>query len=177
MSLIRSAVAANLVVIQQGPRLLSALGDARYTQRQPLCFDSAIGGHMRHIIEHYLGFLAGLDRQEINYEERARDPHIESDAVYASSVLDSIAERLEQFARAGTNETILVHAETAPDGETSVASSFVRELEFLLSHTIHHYALIAVMARVMGVEPEPTFGRAPSTMKYERSRAASSCAR
>ncbi len=29
-------------------------------------------------------------------------------------------------------------------------TSFVRELELLLSHTVHHYALVAVMCRLEG---------------------------
>lgn len=175
----RAAVSANLTVIHQGIRLLDALEVSHYTQRLPLCFNSAIGGHMRHVIDHYTGFLAGLDGAGINYEKRQRDALVEGDPRHAAAVLESVATRLTAFAdHAGEPSAILVYSETSPDGETCVGSSHIRELEFLLSHTIHHYALIAVMARMLGIEPEPTFGIAPSTMRYEQSRAAATpCAR
>jgi len=44
-----------------------------------------------------------------------------------------------------------------------------------LSHTIQHYALVAVMARLQGCGPEASFGIAPSTLKYQQAQAV--CAR
>lgn len=47
-------------------------------------------------------------------------------------------------------------------------SSLKRELQFLLSHTIHHYSLIALALRLQGFEPGAAFGVAPSTLKNWR---------
>ena len=47
-------------------------------------------------------------------------------------------------------------------------SSIARELQSLLSHTVHHYAFIAVALRLQGVEPASDFGVAPSTLEYWR---------
>ena len=47
-------------------------------------------------------------------------------------------------------------------------SSVARELQFLVSHTVHHYAVIAAMLRPQGIEPGVDFGVAPSTLKYEQ---------
>jgi hypothetical protein len=47
-------------------------------------------------------------------------------------------------------------------------SSLLRELQFLLSHTIHHYSLIVLALRVQGFEPGVEFGVAPSTLKHWR---------
>jgi hypothetical protein len=41
-----------------------------------------------------------------------------------------------------------------------------RELQYLLSHTIHHYAIIGSILRAQGVEPGPDFGVAPSTLRH-----------
>jgi hypothetical protein len=41
-----------------------------------------------------------------------------------------------------------------------------RELQFLASHTVHHYALIAHLARDRGVGVAPEFGVAPATLDY-----------
>jgi hypothetical protein len=41
-----------------------------------------------------------------------------------------------------------------------------RELAFVLSHTVHHNALIAVMALTLGVSIPDRFGYAPSTIAH-----------
>jgi uncharacterized damage-inducible protein DinB len=171
---VAAAIAANLAVIRQGGVLLAALGDSRYAARQPLCFNASIGGHFRHILEHYQGFLSGLDDGEIDYEHRARDPRVENDSRHAAALLDAIAQRLEELAPSLANHELLLCAETARGIATT--TTVLRELEFLLSHTIHHYALVAVMARLQGVEPAPGFGVAPSTLRFQETQAAASCA-
>ena len=47
-----------------------------------------------------------------------------------------------------------------------------RELQVLSSHTVHHFALIAVTLRMHGVEMDPDFGMAPSTLRYLASKTA-----
>ena len=50
------------------------------------------------------------------------------------------------------------------------ASSLSRELQFLLSHLVHHQALVAVMLRVYGFVPTEEFGVAPATLENRRVR-------
>lgn len=169
---IAAAVQANLAVIRQGIALLSTLNDDRYVCRIDAAYRASIGGHLRHIIEHYLGFLGGLDHGLVDYENRARDPLMETSRTYAADTLAAIADRLETLAEAGADRPMPLHAETSPDARAE--TSVLRELEFLLSHTIHHYALVAVMARLQGFEPAGDFGIAPSTLKHQRQTA---CAR
>ncbi len=168
-----AAIEANTAVIRQGMALVSVLGRARYTRRIHACYDASIGGHLRHIIEHYQGFLAGLGADPIDYENRPRNRTIEVDPEHALSTMAELVRSLIALPPATRNRTVAIASESAP-GLTS-PSSLLRELEFLLSHTIHHYALIATMARLQGVEPEPTFGVAPSTLKFQREQTA--CAR
>lgn len=170
---IHSAIAANLTVIQQGVDLIGTMTAENYSRRIQLCYNASVGGHMRHILEHYQAFVRGLDDGEIAYEKRVRDPLVENDPSYAGGLLESIAQQLSSLADSLGNRTLHYCAETT-EGITS-ATTVLRELEFLLSHTIHHYALVAVMARLQGYEPEATFGIAPSTLKFQRSQA--TCAR
>jgi hypothetical protein len=60
-----------------------------------------------------------------------------------------------------------------PDPSSWSCSSVRRELQSLVSHTVHHYALIALMLQLNGVEPTEEFGVAPSTLKQWRATAAS----
>jgi uncharacterized damage-inducible protein DinB len=164
-SSVAAAIQANLAVIRQGVDLLQELGDERYAARVAIVHGASVGGHMRHIIEHYLSFLNGWADGAVNYEDRARDPSLERDAALAGETLSAIDDRLRELAREGGDRRLRVHAETSAD--TAADSSGLRELEFLLSHTIHHYALVAVLARMQGVEPAGGFGVAPSTLKHQ----------
>jgi uncharacterized damage-inducible protein DinB len=55
----------------------------------------------------------------------------------------------------------------------SVSSTF-RELQFLATHTVHHFALVALLLRQRGVEVPVEMGVAPSTLEHWKS--SDSCA-
>ncbi|MBW8782227.1 MAG: DinB family protein [Verrucomicrobia bacterium] len=176
--MIAHSVRDNLAAIEQGLDLLTDISPAHYVQRAPLCFNSTAGGHLRHVIEHYLSFLQGLQTGEVDYEARSRDPLIESDPDYAAGQLEIIKRRLAAFAEANADRPLRVRVETAPSGAVAPwsASTALRELEFLLSHTVHHYALVAVVCRLAGQAVPPDFGMAPSTLRYLKTQTAA-CAR
>ena len=54
------------------------------------------------------------------------------------------------------------------------ASTGRRELQFLLSHSVHHYAIIAMICGQHEIEVPEGFGVAPSTLKYRESTAGDS---
>lgn len=171
---LQAAVDANLAAIAQGIALLASLNEALYRARIPTCFNACIGGHIRHIIDHYQAFLRGLESGEIDYEARTRDPSLEADPAHARAVFQGVAERLSSSL---TRERSVGYVAETVETVASPTSP-LRELEFLLSHTIHHYALVAVMARLQGFEPEPSFGIAPSTLAFQRTQSpALACAR
>ena len=51
---------------------------------------------------------------------------------------------------------------------TVTARRATRELEFAISHTIHHHALIKERLRHLGIEFDEKFGVAPSTLEYRK---------
>jgi uncharacterized damage-inducible protein DinB len=165
----------NVAALQQGIELLSGLSVQRYTQRTPACFNSTAGGHLRHIIEHYFSFLNGTENGEIDYEARARDPLIENDPAYAIAQLESICDRIESLT---ADQILRVRSESTPVNAPPIwcASSTLRELEFLLSHTVHHYALIGVICQLAGQTLPKDFGMAPSTLRHLRAQELAVCA-
>ncbi|MFA6961849.1 MAG: hypothetical protein WC205_13930 [Opitutaceae bacterium] len=173
--MIGHAIRDNIAALRQGIELLAGLDTERYTRRAPACFNSAAGGHFRHVIEHYLSFLQGMETGEVDYEARARDPMIENDPAYSLAQLEGIGERLE---RLGKDRALRVRAESVPAGTAPLwaNSSALRELEFLLSHTVHHYALIAVICQLAGQTLPKDFGMAPSTLRHLKAQAAVACA-
>jgi hypothetical protein len=51
-------------------------------------------------------------------------------------------------------------------GDGFVTSSLARELRSVASHTVHHFALVALQLRLAGVAVDPRFGVAPSTWAH-----------
>ncbi len=47
-------------------------------------------------------------------------------------------------------------------------STLKRELQFLVSHTVHHFALIRALLGGSGIDPGESFGLAPSTAAARR---------
>ena len=55
----------------------------------------------------------------------------------------------------------------APGDSPVTGSTVGREMVYAIAHAIHHFALISVMARMMGVKLPEHFGVAPSTVAHE----------
>jgi len=156
----------NCDFLKQGIDLLERHSDDTYVNTDTRTFGSGIGSHMRHVLDHYSSFLAGLETGLVNYDDRARESRIETDRTSGIERAKSLLKKLSD-SRVDPDQAIkvIVSANTKEDDAQSM-STFGRELQFLASHTVHHYALIAIASRMQGIDPPLTFGIAPSTLKY-----------
>ena len=160
-------ITTNIRWLRQALRLLERLDDSVYSSTAPGFGPHRVGAHLRHILEFYQCFLDGLDGSHIDYDSRRRDESIERSRHAASIAITSIIHALG--AHAEQERIVWVRME---DAEASgVANSFMessisRELQVLSSHTVHHFALIAMTLRAHGVQIDPDFGMAPSTLRY-----------
>lgn len=167
-AVINAAAQSNIILLAQGAEMIDRLGSEWYGEKVATCFNSAAGGHFRHTIEHYQALLASLDSGEIDYEGRSRDVRIETDASHARDVMDGLSRGLENvITEELSDRPIQIAAETVEGHK--LQTSLAREMEFLISHTVHHYALIAVIAGAHGVQTPMNFGMAPSTLKHQQS--------
>lgn len=126
-----------------------------------------IGAHLRHILEFDLCALDGIEAHHVDYDARQRNREVETSLQVARAVIHSILARLDLLAHAA-DDVLWVAVEDAGDtlpGECML-SSISRELQFLRSHTIHHFALMVPGLRAAGVPLPPDFGVAPSTLRY-----------
>jgi len=172
-------VTDTLACLAQGIALLRRVSPAQYARPQPECFHSSLGGHFRHNLDHYTCYLEGLAGGRVDYDARTRDSLIETDPAYAAGRLEAVGRDLQALQPDQLAVPLSVRMDTGsdvPDDEAWTPSSGRRELQFLLSHTIHHYALIAVICHQLGVALEPAFGVAPSTLRFQQSQGAA-CAR
>jgi hypothetical protein len=130
--------------------------------------------HLRHIIEFYQAFLEGVGREHIDYDARLRDLRLERSRSAAEGAIHSIMQALRSMPALRSETALRVRMEDAPaaSGDCWMESSVCRELQALSSHTIHHFALIAINLRLGGIEVDPDFGMAPSTLRYLASRTA-----
>lgn len=167
----QTLVKDNIDCLKQGIRLLNKVEGSLYRHLSPQCFESTVGGHIRHNIDHYLSFLNGYVQGRIDYDDRKRDARIEEEPEYASQKMQEIIDGLGQIGDLDLDSPVEVKMDCGCVEESAPwsHSTFRRELQFLLSHTIHHYALIAVICTLQGVKPDPEFGVAPSTLKYKQS--------
>ena len=151
---------------KQGINLLERHSASSYVVNDQRTFGSSIGSHMRHVLDHYSSFLAVIDSGVVNYDARVRETLVETDRVSGIEKAKSILEGLmNSVIDPSQTVKVIVSANTTEDEVHSV-SSVGRELQFLASHTVHHYALIAIASRMQGISPPDTFGIAPSTLKY-----------
>lgn len=165
----------NIGYLQQGIDLLGRLTDEDYVRASKATYGSGIGGHMRHCIDHYTNFLAGLEAGRIDYDARQRDPRIEQERAFAIEKMRELVRSLEALRTRGGDGRISVKMDCGDDTDEKSwwsASTVRREMQFLISHTVHHYALIGMVLKFQGKDPGPEFGMAPSTIRYNQSRAA-----
>lgn len=160
--------AAIIDVLLQGESLLRNIDDEKYTKKLRPAFNSAIGGHYRHCLDHFDSLLQGLDSDEVNYDHRARDQRIENDREFALSETTRILRACNSIPVSFLDCPINVRCQIryANADSALIGSTVGRELMYAVAHTIHHYALIAVMCGLLDATVPDGFGVAPSTLKY-----------
>lgn len=161
-----------IVCLKQGIQLMANLSRELYVKPHASCYDSAIGGHVRHNLDHFFCFQEGVNTGHANYDARPRDELLETDPDYASGKMANLIAFLESLEPQQLLETLKVKMDSGTTHEESNIwsdSSVRRELLFLISHTIHHYALIATLCANEGIDLPKDFGVAPSTLRFRKS--------
>lgn len=156
-------------VLRQGVDLLGAIDDALYTKSEKNQFadGGAVGGHFRHCLEFVNCFLTGIENGRVDYDRRERKSLLETNREYAIAEYTRTIQILENLSFPETANALVVKPEdSAREEDFWCASSIERELDFLQSHTIHHYALIGFKLRAFGFQLPAEFGVAPSTLRF-----------
>ncbi len=161
--------AAVVEVLRQGESLLRKIDNEKYTRKMRPAFNSAIGGHYRHCLDHFKSLLQGLDADEINYDHRERNPRIENDREFALAETQRILDAFQSIPAPFLDCPVHVRSQVnyAVDQTPLIGSTIGRELMYAVAHTIHHYALIAVICGLLDVPVPEGFGVAPSTLKHQ----------
>lgn len=156
-------------VIEQAIDLLDDISLIDYQEVLVPHFSSCIGAHVRHIIDHFLALKQASDSGEINYTKRNRHGDVEQFPQAAIAECKSIRAWLYQTCSAELlNQPLQVITDIDISHTKSIAceSTLERELVFVASHAIHHYALIRIIRNMQGKALPEFFGYAPATVSY-----------
>ncbi len=165
----KSLVGQCVAVLRQGIDLIENLDDALFS-RCETPEKSSVGTHFRHNLDFITNLLNGLETGKLDYNRRERNLQVEQNRQLAVLQFRNSIARLEKLTSETLEKQILVRSETIEN--LWCESSVIRELEFLQSHTIHHYALIETKLVLFGYQVPSGFGVAPSTLEYWKSQTA-----
>ena len=88
-------IGLNITWLRQAEALLDRISDAVYTASPSDLAPHKAGSHLRHILEFYECFLAGLARARIDYDARKRDLSVQTSRAAAQKRIRSLLRRLE----------------------------------------------------------------------------------
>ena len=163
-------IKSNIFFLNQGIELLSNVSDKMYSSNDGNYNKSGIGRHFRHIVEHYFSLL-NEENAVVDYDARERYLKLENSRKLMIETMEEIVFSLNQLLNKSDylQKEIQVRSNEGIGEENSPLSKSTihRELQFLISHTVHHYALIGLILQTMGFNLLPEFGVAPSTLKHE----------
>ena len=162
--------AVSAALLEQSAALVRGLDDAAFCACEIRPDGAGIGPQLRHCADYYRALLDGLEAGRVDYDARKRDALFEVNRAWAARELESLAERLRALDRESKDRTLIVRSEAAvlpPGADPWMHSSLRRELLVLLSHTVHHHALVRERLLTRGIDPGRELGLAPSTREHE----------
>ena len=144
--------------------VIDGLDDVTYLTARQDGVSGSIGAHVRHAIDHVTALVEPASPGLIDYDTRRRGTKIERSRRAAVRELRRLAAALRQISKARSIRLVTVDAVIDSSGRrVKSISTLGRELIFVLSHTVHHQAIIALLLATSGRLLPERFGLAPST--------------
>jgi uncharacterized damage-inducible protein DinB len=164
------------LLMRQLAGVIEGLSDAQYAQNPVGVVESSIGAHVRHCLDHVVALLGAVETGALDYDSRQRGTAIETSRLAALRLIADVERQVARITPDDPDRPVLLSVTLAAGQEAvRVFSSVGRELAYVVSHTIHHNALLNAMVRTLGGSLPERFGYAPGTVAYMESQAR--CAR
>ena len=163
---IESLSLACIRCVSQCQQILAAIPESVFCENS--VGTSSVGAHTRHIIERFSCFIPAYADGQINYDQRKRDQSLELDLNNANKALQAITEDLSLLREVVDSSLSVSESVDEHSDVVTVDSTIERELMGLVSHTIHHLAIIAMLVKAQGYTLNADLGKAPSTIIYEK---------
>ncbi len=163
----RAAILDNIYYLQQATVLLADMTPETFTYKNPPLYQNGVGPHLRHCMDHVELFLQGYADGHVDYDQRPRRDLQQQDPVAMCLWIRELIEKLKNLQVEDLPRSLKVKMDCGSEMMDPWSGSTVfRELQFLISHTVHHFALIAMILRDQGLPVSEGFGVAPSTLKF-----------
>jgi uncharacterized damage-inducible protein DinB len=159
-----SPVSALRRLLDELAALLSGMSTDVYRARVASEVSGSIGEHVRHCLDHVSVLLAVDAAVTLSYDHRHRGTAIETDSTAALQRIEQLGKALAEWPTRSMDGPVRVESRISPSGEAVVGwSTLARELAFVVSHTIHHQAIIGLLLDFQGKPVPSRFGHSPST--------------
>jgi uncharacterized damage-inducible protein DinB len=163
-SLVPAPITSLVRLLDQLKDVISRLDQTAYATAPRNKPSGSIGAHVRHCLGHVTAFLDGVSSGALSYDRRARGTRVEHDRHAALSELDALTEALLDVDPSTLDRPLRLEVQLDPAGAAySVVSTVGRELAYVISHTVHHHATMAVLLSDAGAILPERFGVAAAT--------------
>jgi len=161
----RARITGPLVgLLEQLRDVVALMPKGMYVAQPAARVSGSIGQHVRHCLDHVSAFTAAVSGEALSYDQRLRGTTLEIDPRTAVDEIERLFVRLERLPPTSLDHQLtlssLVDVRLPP---VTMRTTIARELAFVVQHTIHHCALIAVLVEWQGGRVPNGFGLAPST--------------
>lgn len=166
-------VSAALSMLDECGRFVDRMSDGAFVGASRTIAGGTLGKHLRHLLDHYDAALRGAATASvIDYDHRERDVTSEHDRGVARARVRELRDRLCGLSSGDLAAPVRIRVMLTSSGdEAELGSTLGRELAFATHHAIHHCAMMRAIAAEFGGECPEGFGKAPSTLHHERTRA------
>lgn len=157
------------LLLKQLSMLVMQLNDHSYSKELPLLMDNSIGKHVRHILDLYDCLLEADASCILNYDNRKRNPILETSSQFALTKIKDIQLGIEKM---DLEKELKLH-QTIGTTDVEMKSQVQRELLYTIDHTVHHLAIIriAIQHHFPEISIPENFGFAFSTLRYREKQA------
>ena len=164
---------ATLEVLDQGLAVLEKISDSDYTTKLELVYGGTIGGHYRHVLEHFTTLYESHSEGFVNYDLRKRDMAIETSRLDAITATKNLKSKWQEINQDLYVEKLELNGKLSHSTEESmeIQTTFGREVAYSIAHANHHYAIIGVMCAILDCPTGGEFGVAPSTTRHRENQA------
>lgn len=127
---------------------------------------ATIGQHVRHIIELFVCLNKGYETGMVNYDNRKRNPKIDTDKEFAGELFKGIYQHLNRLDKA---LVLQCSYDERANSTITIPTNYYREVVYNLEYCVHYMALIrAGIMEISNIELPEGFGVASSTVKYRK---------
>jgi uncharacterized damage-inducible protein DinB len=157
-------ITALVRLLDQLKDVIEPLDDILYARPPAGRPSGSIGAHVRHCLDHVTAFLDGATAGALSYDRRGRGTRVESDRAAALARVDELTGALLDLDPGTLDRPLRLEVQLNAAGTgCSVVSTVGRELAYVISHTVHHHATMAVLLAEAGAWLPERFGVAAAT--------------